>query len=235
MPETVDFEIRPPRAWERWFYVVARGLLVGWARVWFRLRVDGADKVPATGPFVLSPVHRSNLDFLLAAAVTRRRMRYMGKDSIWKWKPGGAIVSALGAFPVHRGTADREALRTSLQVLDLGEPLVVFLEGTRRSGPIVSEVFDGPAYLACRGRVPVVPVGIGGSEAAMPRGAKWVRPRKVVVVVGDPIHPPPLDEGARVPRRVVRELTEQVRGEVQRLFDTAQVHAGTPNVPGLPN
>ena len=54
---------------------------------------------------MLAPVHRSNVDFALAALVTNRPMRYMGKDSIWKSKPLGRFVSMLGAFPVHRGHA----------------------------------------------------------------------------------------------------------------------------------
>jgi 1-acyl-sn-glycerol-3-phosphate acyltransferase len=147
----------------------------------------------------------------------------MGKDSIWKWGPGGRFVSALGAFPVRRGTADREALRACLQIVEAGEPLVMFPEGTRQSGPIVQPLFDGPAYVASRAGIPIVPVGIGGSERAMPKGSKMIRPVRITIVVGQPIHPPAPDgETGRVPRRVVRELTDQLYGEVQRLFDAAK-------------
>ena len=101
----------------------------------------------------------------------------------------------------------------------------MFPEGTRRSGPVVTELFDGPAYVACRTGAPIVPVGIGGSERAMPKGAKFIRPVKVVIVVGEPIHPPPPVDGARVPRRAVRELTETLRTRIQALYDTAQAKA----------
>ena len=153
-------------------------------------------------------------------------MRYMGKASIWKSKALGRFVSMLGAFPVHRGTADRESLRTCLEVIENGEPLVMFPEGTRRSGDTVEDLFDGPAYVAARAGVPLVPVGIGGSDEAMPVGAKFIKPHKIVLVVGPPIHPPAGDGTGRVKRRVVRELTAQLQAEVQRLYDEARRPGG---------
>jgi 1-acyl-sn-glycerol-3-phosphate acyltransferase len=114
-----------------------------------------------------------------------------------------------------------------MQVIEYGEPLVMFPEGTRQAGPVVQEVFDGTAYVAARTGVPLVPVGIGGSEEAMPKGAKFLKPHKVVLVVGEPI-PAPLGDGTgRVPRRVVRELTEELHAAVQTVFDDARRRAGT--------
>jgi 1-acyl-sn-glycerol-3-phosphate acyltransferase len=215
-------DVHPPTRLERTSYAIVRGLCLGLAKLLFRIEVRGTDKVPASGPFVLAPVHRSNLDFLLASFVTRRRMRYMGKASIWKWAPLGRFVSMLGAFPVHRGTADRESLRTCLEIIENGESLVMFPEGTRRAGDEITDLFDGPAYVAARTGVPLVPLGIGGSAKAMPVGSKLVRPHKIVLLVGDPILPPVGDGTGRVKRRVVREMTERLRDEVQSLYDEAQ-------------
>jgi 1-acyl-sn-glycerol-3-phosphate acyltransferase len=166
-----------------------------------------------------------DLHFALASLVTKRRLRYMAKDSIWKNKPLGALVSFLGGFPVHRGAADREALRTCVEVIEAGEPLVMFPEGTRRSGPVVDDLFDGPAYVAAKTHVPVLPVGIGGSEAMMPKGSKMLKPAKLVLVIGEPLDPPAPSEGGRVSRRAVKQLTDQLRAEVQKLFDDAQARA----------
>ena len=221
--EAVD--VHPPTTIERGSYAIVRGAFLGLAKLYFRLEIRGLENVPAHGPFVLAPVHRSNLDFILVATVRRPRMRYMGKASIWKSKALGRFVSMLGAFPVHRGTADRESLRTCMRVIENGEPLVMFPEGTRRSGDTVEDLFDGTAYVAARAGVPLVPVGIGGSDAAMPVGAKFVRPHKIVLVVGEPIVPPTGDGSGRVPRRVVRQLTEQLQREVQRLYDEARTAA----------
>jgi 1-acyl-sn-glycerol-3-phosphate acyltransferase len=217
-----DVEIHPPKRWERIFYAVVRSMLIGFSRVFFRLRVEGAENIPTDTPFVLAPVHRSNLDFFLVSAVTHTRMRYMGKDSIWKFKLPGRLISALGAFPVRRGSADREALRASIEVIENGEPLVLFPEGTRQSGPIVQDLYDGAAYVASRTGVPIVPVGIGGSERAMPKGSRMIRPVRIAIVVGKPIAPPAAGDSGRVPRRAVREATEHLYTEIQRLFDQAQ-------------
>jgi 1-acyl-sn-glycerol-3-phosphate acyltransferase len=218
--------VHPPTWFERGLYRVIRGALVGLSRLWFRLEVVGKDKVPASGPFVLAPTHRSNIDFFLVAALTRARMRYMGKDSLWKFAPLGRFIAILGAFPVRRGSADRESLRTCMQVIENGEPLVLFPEGQRREGDAVADVFDGAAYVAARTGVPLVPVGIGGSHKAMPKGARFIRPTKIVLVVGDPIFPPKGEGTGRVPRRVVRELTEQLRTELQSLYDDARRRVG---------
>ncbi len=219
-------DVHPPTRLERTSYMLLRGLFILLAKPYFRLEVHGAEKVPTDGPFVLAPVHRSNLDFILASTVHRGRMRYMGKASIWKSRLLGRFVAMLGAFPVHRGTADRESLRTCMRIIENGEPLVMFPEGTRRTGDEVTDLYDGPAYVAARAGVPLVPVGIGGSDAAMPIGAKLIRPRKIVLVVGDPIHPPAGEGSGRVPRRVVRQLTERLQDEIQALYDEARRLAG---------
>lgn len=211
------------------FYTVIRGLVVGICVGYTRTKVVGKHNIPSTGAFLLAPIHRSNIDTPLAAAVTRRRLRFMGKDSIWKIKPIGWIISALGAFPVTRGTADREALKRCIAVLEAGEPLVLFPEGTRQSGPVVQPLFDGAAYVAVKAGVPILPVGIGGSEGVMPKGSKMIYPKKCVVVVGEPISVP-RDETGKVPRSAVKELTETLSQELQRLFNEAQSMAGTPNV-----
>jgi 1-acyl-sn-glycerol-3-phosphate acyltransferase len=223
---------QPPTRFDLLLYGFVRLVLVaGWARLWFRLQVVHRDNVPANGPYVIAPVHRSNIDFLLTAALTRRRVHYVAKASLWKVAPLGWVISILGGFPVRRGKADREALRTCMQVIENGEPLVMFPEGTRQSGATVGDIFDGPAYVAARTGVPLVPVGIGGSEDAMPKGAKWIKARKVVLTVGEPIAPPKGDGTGRVPRRVVREMTSQLQTAVQKLYDEAQSQAGVAQPP----
>jgi len=206
-------------------YHVARALLVGLCRVWFRLSAEGLEHVPASGAFILSPVHRSNLDTPVAAIATRRRLRYMGKDSLWKVRWAAWMLSALGGFPVTRGTADREALVRCMEVLNAGEPLVIFPEGERKAGPVVQPLFEGAAYLAGKCQVPIVPMGIGGSERAMPKGAKLIFPRKVVVIIGKPLPPPAPAANGRVPREAVKVLTDELHGELQRLFDLSQIKA----------
>ena len=87
-------------------------------------------------------------------------------------------------------------------------------------------MFDGPAYVASKTQVQVVPVGIGGSEKAMPKGSKFIHPTKLVLIVGQPLDPPALRESGGTSRRAVKELTDQLKVDLQKLFDDAETLAG---------
>ncbi|MGY6499660.1 MAG: lysophospholipid acyltransferase family protein [Acidimicrobiales bacterium] len=220
---------RPITRTQRALYVAIRFVAIGIARVYFRVRVEGVRNLPPSGGYILAPVHRSNLDAVLLQVMTRRQARFMGKDSLWKvGRAPSWLLTGLGGFPVARGTADRASMRAAQRMVEAGEPLVLFPEGTRQSGPVVQELFDGPAFVAGRTGVPIIPVGIGGSEAAMGKGVKIPRPRRIVFVFGAPILPPEVTPGSRLPRRQVAELTATLHTEVQRCFDEAQRLAGRP-------
>jgi 1-acyl-sn-glycerol-3-phosphate acyltransferase len=205
-------------------YRVVRNVLVGFCRVWMRMTVEGQENVPTAGAFVLAPTHRSNLDTPIAAACTKRRMRFMGKDSLWKHQPARYVLTAIGGFPVQRGTADREALSRSIELVK-SEPLVLFPEGERKSGEVIEPLKDGAAFIASKAGVPIIPVGIGGSERVMPKGSKFIYPKKVHVIIGKPI-PAPSNANGRVTREQMTATSEAVRSELQRLFDEAQRKAG---------
>ena len=206
-------------------YRVFRSRVCWFTQAFTRMHIDGRDRLPQTAAYVLAPVHRSYVDTPSVACVTTRRVRFMGKQEMWKYRPYGWLISALGAFPVNRGTADREALVRCITVLEGGEPLVLFPEGERKDGPRVHPLFDGAAYVAARAGVPIVPVGIGGSARVMPRHAKMIHPRKVHVVIGEPIT---IEAGpnGRAPRRAITEASERLSVELQRLFDLAESRVG---------
>jgi len=200
-------------------------------KAWFRFRVVGKQNLPAEEAYILAPVHRSYLDTPVGGMVTARRQRFLGKESLWRNRAAGRFLTIVGGFPVERGTADRAALRACQEVLERGEPMVMFPEGTRQHGPVVDPdlMHAGPAFVAARAGVPIVPLGIAGTDHAMPGGSMLIRPVRVVMVVGEPIRPPEVD--GRIPRRMVDELTERLRVGLQGCFDEAQRLAGRPALP----
>lgn len=206
---------------EKTLYVVCRSAVCWFTQLYTRMRIEGREHLPADGAYVLAPVHRSYVDTPIAACVTRRRVRFMGKDTMWKYATLGKLFSSLGAFPVSRGTADREALQRSIAVLEGGEPLVLFPEGERKDGPTIQPLFDGAAFVAAKAGVAIIPVGIGGSDRVMPRGAKFVFPRKVRIIIGEPIRAE-VGENGRASRKAIAAVTAQLHAELQRLYDEAQ-------------
>ena len=211
---------------DRAAYKIVRFIVTSFCRTWCRMTIEGRENVPAEGPFLLAPTHRSILDTPIASGVTHRRMRFMGADKYWKNRAFGRLLTSLGGFPVSRGTADREALKRCIAVLEGGEPLVLFPEGERKSGPLVAPLFDGATYVAVKAGVPIVPVGIGGSERVMPKGAKFISPRKVHVVVGKPIPTATDAQNPKAQRDAARQLTVDLHAELQRVFDIAQAQVG---------
>jgi len=207
-------------------YRFLRVLVHGLNRLLFRTSVVGGDQVPTEGPVIIAPVHRSFIDFLVASEVTGRKLHYMAKDSLWKSKALARILPSVGAFPVHRESADREALRRAQRVLEAGEVLILFPEGERRTGPLVEDLHEGVAFLAARTGATVVPVGIGGSSSVMPKGKRFPRPRHIHLIVGEPIPPPARTGGGRISRSRTHQLTEALAASIQDLYDRAVAEVG---------
>jgi len=222
-PHSTDrsFTVRAPDL----VYKIVKGLLRLLCFAYFRVRVKGADKVPKTGRVILAPVHRSFVDFLVVGTtITNRKVFFMAKDDLWHSRLLGGFLESFGAFPVNREGADRLALDRAQAVLENDEALIMFPEGTRRSGPVIENLHEGAVFLAARTGTSILPVGVGGTSASMPKGAKVPRPVKVTLLVGDPIAPPERSGAGRVARHKVHDVTEQLRIELQRLYDLSESH-----------
>jgi len=197
-------------------YRVCAAIVSGLARALFRPTVTGAENIPLQGPVLIAPVHRSNVDFALTLFITKRKAFFMAKDSLFRVPFIGPLLTHLGAVPVRRGSADRESMAHSEAVLAQGHALVLFPEGTRKEGREVAPLHDGAMFLAARTGAKVVPVGIGGSDRAMPKGAKLPRPTKIRIVVGPPIAPPS-SEG-RVTRSALNTKSQELRAALEKVY-----------------
>ena len=100
--------------------------------------------------------------------------------------------------------------------------LVLFPEGTRQEGPVVHDLLEGAAFLSARTGAPIVPIGIGNSDRAMPKGQKIPKPLTITVVVGEPIAPPERSGSGRVSRTKVHRTTVELRQRIQAVYDRAR-------------
>ncbi len=199
--------------------------------LYFRTYVRNGKALPKTGPVIFSPIHRSNLDVPIVGSNIRRKLHYLGKGSLMANRVSAWVLRGCGCIPLDRDSkADKLALDASLKALKEGKTLAVFPEGERKSGPEVFPMLDGAVWLSAKANAPILPVGIGGSERAMPKGKYIPKPRKVVILYGDLIPAPQPQEGAkRVARSEIRKYSEELRIILQELFDEAQEIAGSPN------
>lgn len=217
MPEAEDLVLNPAKTPT---YRVCAGIIRGLSRVFFRPTIEGAANIPLEGPVIIAPIHRSNVDFAFSLFISPRKTFFMAKKGIFRTRWFAALLTKLGAFPVDRDGADRESLRLAEEVLRRGQALALFPEGTRKTGPTVGVLHDGAMFVAARTGAFVVPVGIAGSERAMPVGAKWPHFAKIHVVVGRPIAPP---EGeGRVARSQVQAKSEELRRELEAVYAEAR-------------
>lgn len=213
MSEEHHYELNPSKTLT---YRLVAGLISGISWVLFRPKVVGRENIPLSGPVLIAPIHRSNVDFAFTLFISPRKVFFMAKDSIFKVPLLGPLVTHLGAFPVKRGSADRESMSAAEEVLRQGHALVLFPEGTRKEGREVQTLHDGAMFVAARTGAMVVPVGIGGSDKAMPKGAKFPRPSKIRIVIGEPISPPS-SEG-RVARSAVSAKSEELRVALEAVY-----------------
>ena len=169
-------------------YWPLRALLVPFFLVYFRMQRVGREHLPRTGPLLLASNHRSFLDPFVIGTLVRRPVYYMAKRELFEKRWQAWILNALGAFPVDRGAGDRDAMETARAILERGDCVVVFPEGTRvRPGPL-GEPKRGVGRLALETGAPVAPVAVIGSDEVR-RGWR-IRPRKVRIRVGPPLRYP---------------------------------------------
>ena len=207
------------------FYRATRATIRAVVHPWLRVRAANTEVLDRPGPTILAPVHRSHLDSALVATQSTRRIRALGKESLFTTPGVSWVCAALGAIPVRRGAADRDALLAARELLEAGESMIVFPEGSRRTGNTIGELFDGAAWLAARTGSPVVPIGITGTDEALPAGAKWLRRSQVAIVVGDPLSAPTGPDGKRASRQQLREFTALLGEQLQKVQEAAVVLA----------
>ena len=186
-------------------------------RLYFRLRVEGAEHIPGSGSAIVAPNHKSFWDSFFVAAATRRHVRYMAKAELFRG-PLGRILIRLGAFPVKRGEADAEALETARSILRTGGLLALFPEGTRvRDRSALGSPRRGAGRLALETGAPLVPAAITGTERLFLGPVP--KPKRVQVAFGEPIAVHELEATPEAAGQLIEgELWPEVTAEYKRLL-----------------
>lgn len=185
-------------------------------RVYHRAEVQGLDRVPRQGPFLLVGNHISYLDPFYIAAQLPQRISFMAKAESFSHPFTQWFLRKVDAFPVRREEADVRAMRSALARLRNDQVVGLFPEGRRREAESPTELKGGASYLALRAQVPVIPVWIEGTDRALPRKGRWIRPAKVRIYFGEPIQKIPAGKNREDQERIhqmimsaFRQLAEQ--------------------------
>jgi 1-acyl-sn-glycerol-3-phosphate acyltransferase len=194
-------------------YILA-GILTGLpVQLLFRLRVTGKQHLPREGGCVLSANHVSNLDPwpLGWPLFPHRELRFMAKAELFR-SPLWPLLRFGGAFKVHRGQGDEEAIETAVRLAREGEVVAIFPEGTRREKGLVKKFearpHTGAARVALTAGVPLIPAAIGGTDRIRRLGP-------IRVAYGAPVELGDLHE--LEPREAARVGTERLMASIDEL------------------
>lgn len=214
-------------------YTVLHRVVPPLAKAIWRPTVTGLENVPSTGGVILASNHLSFADSVVVPIVVPRKVVYLAKSDYFTGTGvKGALTRAwfegLGMLPVDRDDhrAALSSLDTALEVLRRGEAFGIYPEGTRSRDGRLYRGRTGVAHLALTAGVPIVPVGLRGTEQLQPVGARFPRLVKVSVTFGTPIEVAGRFDGVPL-GRARRELTDDVMAAIQAL--TGQEPAGVYN------
>jgi 1-acyl-sn-glycerol-3-phosphate acyltransferase len=194
-----------------------------------KVTIVGAEKIPSSGGAVLASNHISYLDFIFAGLAARpsgRLVRFMAKKEVFDHGISGPLMRGMRHIPVDR-EAGLGSYRMALDYLKAGEMVGVFAEATISRSFTVKELKNGAVRMAQAAGVPLIPVGLWGTQRLWTKSRPkrlWQRHVPITIVVGDPI----------VPRKGTNanELTEQLRADLNGLV--AQAQAAYPDKPRGP-
>ena len=198
-----------------WLYLIGKLIVGAFFRLFTCWRVEGKENVPPKGAVLVVANHINFNDPPLLGVSLGRQVVFMAKEELFRFRPLGYFLSSMGSFPVHRGRLDRNAIRQSQRGLAEGRALVMFPESTRSRNAQLQRALPGSALIASRQAVPVLPVGIFGTEKL--KKTFWIfrRPR-ITVNIGPPFSLP--KAGGKLTKDELAEHTELIMRRIAELL-----------------
>jgi 1-acyl-sn-glycerol-3-phosphate acyltransferase len=189
----------------------------------FRPWVTGIENIPATGGMILASNHLSFIDSVFLPLILDRRIFFLAKSDYFNGKgfSGWAtkmFMKGTGMLPIDRsgGKASEASLNTGLRVLQAGDVLGIYPEGTRSPDAKMYRGHTGVARMILEGHVPVVPVAMMDTEKVFPMGRKFPKVRRIGVVIGKPLDFSRFD-GLEGDRFILRSITDEIMYELNQL------------------
>jgi glycerol-3-phosphate dehydrogenase (NAD(P)+) len=185
-------------------YWVTRAVLKPAILAYFRVRRLGREHIPHGG-VILAANHRSFLDPFVIGCCLPRPIYFVAKQELFRNPLLGWFLNCMGAFPVRRGQSDEQSVETSLALLERGQAVVIFPEGTRIRAGSLAKPKRGVGRLALQSGAPVVPIAVTGSERA--RDGWKIKPVRVHLRCGAPLTFPRVDDPSPF---LAGEVTERI-------------------------
>jgi 1-acyl-sn-glycerol-3-phosphate acyltransferase len=217
------------------YWLIKNLFLAPYLNATFRPWVSGIENVPTTGAVILASNHVSIVDSLFLPLMLRRKVTFLAKSDYFTGSgiKGFAVrsfMNGVGQLPIDRsgGKASEASLDTGVQVLQRGDVLGIYPEGTRSPTGKLYRGRTGVARMVLEGKAPVVPVAMFDTDKAMPIGSKLPKVRRVGVVIGEPIDFSRF-EGMESDRFVLRSITDEIMVEIAKLSgqEYVDVYAST--------
>lgn len=193
-------------------YSIFKIILWMFFKLFFRLQVTGLENLPREGPALVAANHASWWDPPVIGVNIPRYIHFMAKEELFKIPVLSLVIKKLQAFPVRRGAADRTAIRTAIQLLESGELIGVFPEGTRSKTGSLGRPEAGVAMIALKTGAPIIPTAVMGTHATFSAGNRFP---KFTVKFGKPIYF--INENHN--KEAVEKLSTIMMREIERLLE----------------
>ena len=196
-------------------YTIGKAVCMPIFKLLYRFKTVNADNIPTEGGVIIASNHLSNSDPPLLGLSSKRRMYFMAKVELFENKFFGALIRALGAFPVERGAGDGKAIKTGEDLIREGNVMTIFIEGGRTKTGELMRPRSGCALVAQQMQVPVVPACItviGKSKSIF---------AKRLIEFGEPLTPEQLGLTVDGGRHELKNASNMIMGDIKRMRERA--------------